>query len=131
MEKQHYIYITTNLVNNKKYIGKHYGYLDDNYLGSGIALNNAIQTYGKKNFKKEIYCICESNEEACKKEQEIIEKFKAVESDDYYNLSYGGDGGWEICSKNKKKSVMCLETEKIYPSAKEASIDTGFCISHI
>lgn len=38
MEKQHFIYITTNLINNKKYIGKHYGFLNDEYLGSGINL---------------------------------------------------------------------------------------------
>lgn len=36
--KQYYVYMTTNLLNGKKYIGMHYGELDDNYLGSGFLL---------------------------------------------------------------------------------------------
>ena len=36
--KQYYIYLTINLINGKKYIGKHYGELDDSYLGSGTIL---------------------------------------------------------------------------------------------
>lgn len=40
--KQYFIYITTNLINNKKYIGMHYGFSDDNYLGSGSQFLKAI-----------------------------------------------------------------------------------------
>lgn len=42
---KHYIYLTTNLITNEKYIGKHYGELDDDYLGSGIILQRAILKY--------------------------------------------------------------------------------------
>ena len=42
MEKQYYIYLTTNLVNGKKYIGQHYGRLDDKYFGSGVIITKAI-----------------------------------------------------------------------------------------
>lgn len=42
-----YIYITTNLTNNKKYIGKHASSkFDENYKGSGKRLWNAINKYG-------------------------------------------------------------------------------------
>ena len=41
--KQYYIYETTNNINNKKYIGKHYGEIDDSYLGSGILIKKAIK----------------------------------------------------------------------------------------
>lgn len=38
------IYETTNIINGKKYIGKHVSNtLEDNYLGSGIAVKNAIK----------------------------------------------------------------------------------------
>ena len=46
--------MTTNLINNKKYIGMHYGSEDDDYLGSGKLLTRAIKKYGKENFKREI-----------------------------------------------------------------------------
>lgn len=52
-----YIYMTTNLINGKKYIGKHKGELNDSYLGSGTLLLRAIKKYGKENFKKEILYI--------------------------------------------------------------------------
>lgn len=35
---EHYIYLTTNLINGKKYIGKHFGTIGDSYLGSGTLL---------------------------------------------------------------------------------------------
>ena len=38
----YYIYITTNLINGKRYIGKHHGELNDDYLGSGTLLKKAI-----------------------------------------------------------------------------------------
>ena len=60
-----FIYITTNHVNGKKYIGqKKY---DDkgkwkDYLGSGKHLKNAINKYGRENFSKEIIEECETKE---------------------------------------------------------------------
>lgn len=41
--KQYYIYLTTNLINGKKYIGQHYGEIDDCYLGSTNTLKKYIQ----------------------------------------------------------------------------------------
>ena len=41
--KQYYIYLTTNLLTNQKYIGKHYGEINDNYLGSGKKLVKDIK----------------------------------------------------------------------------------------
>jgi hypothetical protein len=91
--KQYYIYKTTNLVNGKQYIGKHYGELNDSYLGSGKIFKQALAKYGKENFKKEILYISQDNEENNIKEKEYIKFYNAVESDLFYNLHEGGDGG--------------------------------------
>ena len=81
-----YIYLTTNLINGKQYIGQHKGELNDPHLGSGTNILKAINKYGKENFKKEILRICENRLDADKWEQYYIEKFNAVENDNFYNL---------------------------------------------
>jgi len=49
------LYITTNLINGKQYVGDHStNKIYDTYLGSGSGILNAIKKYGKENFKREI-----------------------------------------------------------------------------
>ena len=101
--KQYYIYLTINLINGKKYIGKHYGELDDSYLGSGTILQKAINKYGKQNFKKEILYISKNEEENCIKEKEFIQAFNATQSEQFYNIHEGGIGGNTIAGWTKKQ----------------------------
>ena len=59
-----FIYLTTNLVNGKRYIGQHTtNNLQDGYLGSGVLILKAIEKYGTENFQREILCYCETQEE--------------------------------------------------------------------
>lgn len=88
--KQYYVYLTTNLVNNKKYIGQHYGEVTDSYIGSGSILKKAIEKYGKNNFKKEILEICEDYNSLNIAEKKWITKYNAVESENFYNIAAGG-----------------------------------------
>lgn len=89
----YFIYETTNLINGKKYIGKHItDNLDDGYLGSGIVLQNAIKKYGRENFKREILEFCENEEQCYELEYEYIKNANAYSSSNYYNLSEGGKG---------------------------------------
>lgn len=91
--KYYFIYLTTNLVNGKKYIGKHYGSLDDGYLGSGKLLKYAIAKYSKENFQREILDFSSCEEENAEKEKYYIALFDACNNDLFYNIHEGGNGG--------------------------------------
>lgn len=114
MEK-HYIYCITNLINGKKYIGKRTCHCDidkDKYMGSGIAIIQAIKKYGKDSFKKDIIEICDSEEKAYNREREIIESVKAYSNPMYYNIAFGGLGN--TCNWKPSKSMIekGLETKR-------------------
>lgn len=90
----HYVYITTNNISGKKYIGKHSSNkLNNYYLGSGRALLLAIKKYGRHNFTKKIVATYESEDEAYSAEYQLINEHDAVVDENYYNLSIGGKGG--------------------------------------
>lgn len=92
-----YIYLTTNLVNNKKYIGRHKSQFKDNsYYGSGKIIKEALKKYGKENFSVEILEECDTKEELFKKEKYWIQKFNATEDEQFYNIDYGGSGPNEV-----------------------------------
>lgn len=84
------IYLTTNNINGKKYIG-----LDTrnnpNYYGSGTLITMALKKYGRKNFTKEILEQCQDIESLKKAEMYWIAYYNAVDSPDFYNLTHGGD----------------------------------------
>lgn len=89
-QKCYYVYQITNLIDGKKYIGQHYGRVDDNYLGSGLLIMAAVRKYGAENFKKEILCICKTREEVSEQEINYIQETDAINSPEYYNLAGGG-----------------------------------------
>jgi len=101
-----FIYITTNMINGKKYIGqkifdRHWKL----YLGSGKRLKYAIKKYGKENFSREIIGICYSKEELNDLEIKYIDIHNAVKNNDYYNISYGGgtNAGLKFSDEHKLK----------------------------
>ena len=108
-----YIYETTNLINGKKYIGKHKANrFDESYYGSGIQLKKALNKYGKENFKVQILEEVNTNQKDLDKaETRWILASNAVRDDDYYNNSYGGESeGWygynQIIKENSSKHPM-------------------------
>jgi group I intron endonuclease len=112
------IYLTTNLINNKKYIGKD---INNNpkYLGSGSVLKKAIKKYGKANFKKEILEYCLSKEELWEKEEYWLNFFNAESDPLFYNRTnkaYGNSGqtleGKEKISQARKGWIPSDETKK-------------------
>ena len=87
-----YIYITTNLINGKKYIGQHASEVfDKSYYGSGVVFLKALKKYSKENFSVEILEECNDSSELNEREIYYIKKYNAVEDKNYYNTSYGGE----------------------------------------
>lgn len=88
----HYVYKTTNLINNKFYIGAHSSEsLNDVYLGSGEVLKKAINKYGKQNFSRDIVSMFDSRELMFDFEELIISQY--LGNAECYNISQGGDSG--------------------------------------
>ena len=101
-----YIYITTNKVNNKRYIGQHKGDFDSKYYGSGKIISNAILKYGTENFVVEILEKCDNKEELNKREKWWIKHFNAVENKSFYNIAKGGEGGHTIAGYNEEQKAI-------------------------
>lgn len=117
------VYETRNKINNKRYIGVHkcLDYDDDEYLGSGKALKNALAKYGKQAFYRQILFVFDNPDDAFEKEKELVTE-EIVVSEDYYNLTTGGRGNFEGVTNNGR-SIVHLNTRKTYPSITSAADD--------
>lgn len=103
------IYETTNLINGKKYRGIHKTQnLNDGYLGSGVALKNAIIKYGKESFKREILEYSKSYEELIEKEK-IYVNLDWIKSNENYNLKTGGQSTGLLSEESRKKLSNTLK----------------------
>lgn len=91
--RQYYtIYITKFLVDGRIYVGCHKTtYPHDSYLGSGVELIEAIETFGRENFVKYIYKVFDDKEEAMEEERRIVDK--DFLKGNVFNLRPGGGGG--------------------------------------
>lgn len=88
------IYKITNKINHKIYIGKHQTKnLNDNYMGSGKRLRDAIKHYGIENFEKEILFQFDNELDMNNKEAELVTQ-QFVKEDSNYNMCPGGNGGF-------------------------------------
>ena len=109
MKKFNYIYLITNTLNNKIYVGKHStDKLDDGYFGSGKLIKQAIKKYGIENFTKEYLAFCDTEDKLNWFEKFYIKKYKAREAG--YNLTDGGDGS--LGRKPWNKGVSQTECTK-------------------
>lgn len=130
----HYLYIITNLMNGKKYIGKRSCSCpieEDKYMGSGKVLSEEKKKYGIKNFEKKILLVCDSDDEVYKEEGKAIQLVRAWENPMYYNIHHGGKGfeskehnplyglTGEKCPYAKK--VVCLNTKEIFDYINQAA----------
>lgn len=98
------IYKTINLINGKVYVGQDSNN-NPNYLGSGILLYNAINKYGKENFKKEIIEFCNTRKELNEREIFWIKKLDSRDRNIGYNISEGGTIGDQFTFHPDKENI--------------------------
>ena len=106
-----FIYKTTNLVNNKQYIGKRVikeNKYDKLYLGSGTILKQAILKNGRENFKREILEYCDTLEDLVSREIYWIELVGTLYPKGY-NINPGGAGGDNVSCNPRKEEIKAKQ----------------------
>ena len=126
MYKEYYgfVYLTTNKINGRRYIGQRYYDTKGKwklYLGSGKILKDAIKKYGRDNFTVEILENCKTKEILNEKEKYWIKKYNAIFDDSFYNIALGGDGGDVIAGyseerRNELKALHSKRSKEYVPS---------------
>lgn len=97
--------------NDKKYVGitkqkpekrwqKGYGYITQTYF------QKAIKKYGWNNIEHKILFTNLTKEEACKKEIELIKKYKTNNCKYGYNIASGGEGVQGVKITEEKKEIL-------------------------
>lgn len=109
-----FVYLTTNLVNGKIYIGQHIGELNDEYLGSGTCFLAALQKYGRENFKRKILRVCFSQHELSVWEHVYIKKYHSQDPKIGYNIADG-----DVNTSEYNPAKLTEVREKISNSQKE------------
>jgi hypothetical protein len=122
-----FVYIITNLTNNKKYIGKKHFWTRQkdrktgrrktlesdwkNYFGSCDELNEDVKTLGKEHFLREILYLCPHKKSMSY--YETYEQFKrnVLLSEEYYNTNIGGTF---YMSESERIYGVVLKSSKYY-----------------
>ena len=104
-----FVYLTTNLINGKQYIGDH-STNDLNcsntkyYLGGGRPyFKNALKEYRRKNFKKEILEFFPTKKEAFDAQEKYIIQYNTLTPDGYNISPKGGHQNRGGISKETSK----------------------------
>lgn len=98
-----FIYIWTNIRNNKKYIGSHYGSIDDNYKGSGVYFRRAY-IKDPNNFIRNIIELHYGDRKTLLiLEESYLKELNVSSNKEFYNLSNSAGGGENHSHLSQKK----------------------------
>ena len=112
----HLVYLTTNLVNGKIYVGVHSTHkLNDGYLGSGTAISHAIKKYGSDNFSRQILHFCLTEAQSLSYESMIVDQC-FIDRKDTYNIKLGG-GNKVAHTDEIKQKISIKATGRILSEA--------------
>lgn len=106
-EKQyHFIYKTTNVLNDKYYYGMHStDNLNDEYYGSGRRLKRSLNKYGKENHKVEQLEFLPNRKALIEREKSVV-NLNEIAKINCMNLMIGGKGGF-ISEEQQKYRSSC------------------------
>jgi group I intron endonuclease len=110
-----FVYLTTNLVNGKQYVGSHEGNLNDSYLGSGKILRMAIKKYGIENFQREVIVKCDPSINLIL-EEKYIKEYNTLQPNGYNISPTGGTNknGGKLSEETKNKISKKLKGRKAW-----------------
>lgn len=110
-----YVYLITNIINGKKYIGSsRKSQIDENYYGSGKAIKDALKKYGKNNFTRDI--LWQGEGDARDIESQWLEHFNASTNPQFYNMTNDAKGN-NLHKEETKKTI----SEKLTGVTKHSS----------
>ncbi len=113
----HIVYLSTNLINGKRYIGDHSAdNINDNYFGSGVLIKKAIKKYRKENFKKEILEWFSTKEEAFNAQEKYIIQYNTLIPNGY-NISL--KGGHQVRNSLNEETINRLKRRIISEETRE------------
>ena len=140
MKYKYIVYETTNLQNNKIYVGVHKTinpYIFDGYLGCGVymtqpytyehaktAFQYAVKKYGPKNFVRKTLAIFNTEEEASNLERDIVNE-QFLQRKDVYNMILGGLNN---ISESEKIRVYQYDIEGKFIQAFDSQADAAIAL---
>lgn len=116
-----YIYLTTNLITKKMYIGQHKGKFNARYLGSGLYIKRSIKKYNRENFKVELLCTANSLEELNQLEIEYINKYNSIDVNIGYNIALGGSGSPGVPVSESTRKIKSEISKKLWQDEEYAN----------
>lgn len=119
------VYVITNLINGKQYVGQTIQPLKTRFNGHYYhssrhsMLGNSMKFHGKNNFKIETLIECNSREEMNQHEIFYIDNLNTLKPNGY-NLALGGyavsKGVWELTEESRERMRECKRQSFIFNS---------------
>lgn len=130
------IYLITNLINKRVYIGQTTNknprdrFSQHKYESKKpkpkFAISRAIKKHGKDNFSFEIIAVAYNQTELNTLEEKLIIQYKSHISKNGYNINYKSQGKGSLSEATKKKqSVIANTPERIYISSNNGLLTRG------
>jgi group I intron endonuclease len=115
MKNIYYVYLTTNLINGKQYIGDHFINPKEKryYLGSGKIFLKGVKKYKSQNFIKEILEWFPTRKEAYNAQEKYIIQFNTLKPNGYNISPKGGHDVPGSMSEETKRKIGKANTGKI------------------